>query len=137
VIATDGEIGTVSRLLFRRPSWRIHICVDVEPGSKANVVLAISAVEQPDWTKRKILVRSKKEQVRDSLMSIPKSRSLASKKLRWRKTGEDGLLGIHPLGGRSFMRPEGTPCPHQRGPGISAARTYLIMRFGHRREIGA
>jgi uncharacterized protein YrrD len=68
VIAADGEIGTVSNFLFDGLSWRIHyLVVDVGTWFKRrDVVLAISAVEQPDWTKRTILVRSTKEQVRDS-----------------------------------------------------------------------
>ena len=68
VIAADGEIGTVSNFLFDGLSWRIHyLVVDVGTWFKRrDVVLAISAVEQPDREKRTIHVRLTKEQVRDS-----------------------------------------------------------------------
>jgi len=68
VIAADGEIGTVSNFLFDGLSWRIHyLVVDVRTWLKRrDAVLAISAVERPDWTKRTILVRLTKGQVRDS-----------------------------------------------------------------------
>jgi hypothetical protein len=68
VIATDGEIGTVRNFLFDGLSWTIHyLVVDVGTWFKRrDVVLAISAVEQPDREKRTINVRLTREQVRDS-----------------------------------------------------------------------
>jgi uncharacterized protein YrrD len=120
VIATDGEIGTVRNFLFDGLSWRIHyLVVDVGTWFKRrDVVLAISAVEQPDWTKRTILVRLSKEQVRDSPnVDTEKAGFSPARNCDGGILGEDGLLGIHPFGGRSFNsdRKE-VPCPHQRGP---------------------
>jgi hypothetical protein len=68
VIAADGEIGTVRNFLFDGLSWTIHyLVVDVGTWFKRrDVVLAISAVEQPDREKRTINARLTKEQVRDS-----------------------------------------------------------------------
>jgi hypothetical protein len=68
VMATDGEIGTVRNFLFDGLSWTIHyLVVDVGTWFKRrDVVLAISAVEQPDREKRTINVRLTREQVRDS-----------------------------------------------------------------------
>jgi hypothetical protein len=68
VIASDGEIGTVRNFLFDGLSWTIHyLVVDVGTWFKRrDVVLAISAVEQPDREKRTIHVRLTREQVRDS-----------------------------------------------------------------------
>jgi len=68
VVATDGEIGTVRNFLFDGLSWTIHyLVVDVGTWFKRrDVVLAISAVEQPDREKRTINVRLTREQVRDS-----------------------------------------------------------------------
>jgi len=68
VVATDGEIGTVRNFLFDGLSWTIHYLV-VGVGTwfkRRDVVLAISAVEQPDREKRTINVRLTREQVRDS-----------------------------------------------------------------------
>jgi uncharacterized protein YrrD len=68
VVATDGEIGTVRNFLFDGLSWTIHyLVVDVGTWFKRrDVVVAISAVEQPDREKRTINVRLTREQVRDS-----------------------------------------------------------------------
>ena len=68
VIASNGEIGTVRNFLFDDISWTIHyLVVDVGAWFKRrDVVLAISAVEQPDREKRTINVRLTREQVRDS-----------------------------------------------------------------------
>jgi len=68
VIATDGEIGNVRTLLFDDLSWTIqYLVVDVGTWFKRrDVVLPITAVEQPDREKRTINVRLTREQVRDS-----------------------------------------------------------------------
>jgi uncharacterized protein YrrD len=68
VLATDGEIGTVRDFLFDDVSWMIsYVVVDVGNWfNRQYVVLAISAVEQPDRTKKIFHVRLTKEQVRDS-----------------------------------------------------------------------
>jgi uncharacterized protein YrrD len=68
VIATDGEIGTVRNFLFDDESWKIrYLVVDVGNWLKRrDVVLAISAVEKPDWAHKTFHVRLAREQVRNS-----------------------------------------------------------------------
>jgi uncharacterized protein YrrD len=68
VIATDGEMGRVSDFLFDDQSWMIRYLA-VEVGSWLNrraVLLAITALEQPDWVRKTFRVNLMKEQVRDS-----------------------------------------------------------------------
>ena len=68
VIATDGEMGSVRNFLFDGQSWTIrHLVVDVGSWlSRRAVVLAITAVEKPDWAKKTFHVHLTKEQVRNS-----------------------------------------------------------------------
>src|SRR5512137_1433454 len=68
VIASDGEMGSVRNFLFDDLSWTVHFLV-VDVGSWLSwraAVLAISAVEQPDWSKKTLHVHLTKEQVRNS-----------------------------------------------------------------------
>jgi sporulation protein YlmC with PRC-barrel domain len=68
VLATDGEIGSVRDFLFDDESWGVRYLV-VDVGNwlkKRDVILAITAVEQPDWTKKTFHVRLAKDQVRNS-----------------------------------------------------------------------
>jgi len=119
VIASDGEIGTVSNFLFDGLSWRIHyLVVDVEPGSngetwfsqfqQSNSLIGRRERSLSAWRKTKCAIAP---------MSIPKSPFLASKKLRWRNTGGRWPIGYPPTLRRSFNsdRKE-IPCPHQRRP---------------------
>ncbi len=68
VHATDGEIGTVRNFLFDDQSWTLrYLVVDVGHFlNRQEVVLSISAVEQPDWANRSFQVNYTKEQVRKS-----------------------------------------------------------------------
>lgn len=68
VMATDGEMGSVRTLLFDDRSWAIcYLVVDVGTWLKSRaVVLPITALEPPDWSKRIFNVRLTKDQVRDS-----------------------------------------------------------------------
>ncbi|HLK47533.1 MAG TPA: hypothetical protein VKT49_05330 [Bryobacteraceae bacterium] len=64
--ATDGMIGSVSNFFFDDLSWTVRYVV-VDTGNwlaRRNVLLAIPAIEQPDWEKRVVSVRLTKEQVR-------------------------------------------------------------------------
>lgn len=68
VSATDGEIGAIQNFLFDDRTWRIRYLVVglhnwLQPRA---VVLAIEAVEQPDWAKRSFRAKLTKEQVRNS-----------------------------------------------------------------------
>jgi len=68
VIATDGALGSIRNFLFDDQSWKIR-CLVVDAGSwlaRRAVVLAITAVEQPDWVKRIFRVHLTKEQLRHS-----------------------------------------------------------------------
>jgi uncharacterized protein YrrD len=68
VIATDGVMGSVSDFLFDDQSWMIrYLAVDVGSWlSRRAVLLAITALEQPDWSKKTFRVNLMKEQVRNS-----------------------------------------------------------------------
>jgi len=68
VHSTDGEIGSVRNFLFDDSTWEIRYLV-INVGSwleRRDVVLAISAVEQPNREKKTFNVRMTKDQVRDS-----------------------------------------------------------------------
>ena len=68
VIAMDGEMGSVSDFLFDDQSWMIRYLA-VEVGSWLNrraVLLAITALEQPDWSRKTFRVNLMQEQVRNS-----------------------------------------------------------------------
>jgi sporulation protein YlmC with PRC-barrel domain len=68
VHSTDGEIGSVRNFLFDDSTWEIRYLV-VNVGSwleRRDVVLAISAVEQPNRENKTFNVRMTKDQVRDS-----------------------------------------------------------------------
>jgi uncharacterized protein YrrD len=68
VIATDGEMGSIRNFLFDDQSWMIrYVVVDVGGWlTRRAVVLAITAVEHPDWVKKTFQVHLTKEQVRHS-----------------------------------------------------------------------
>ncbi|HEY1755295.1 MAG TPA: PRC-barrel domain-containing protein [Bryobacteraceae bacterium] len=68
VLATDGEIGRVCNFLFDDQSWTIrYLVVDVRKWlDRHDVLLAISAVELPDWDKKAFPVHLTKDQVRRS-----------------------------------------------------------------------
>ena len=68
VIATDGEIGRVRNFFFDDQTWTIRYLV-VEVGnwlSRRDVLISITAIDQPDWQKKIFRVRLTKEQVRHS-----------------------------------------------------------------------
>jgi uncharacterized protein YrrD len=68
VIATDGEIGKVTDFLFNDQSWKIdYLVVDVRRWLiRRDVVLAVAAVNEPDWSKNVFQLQLTTEQVRDS-----------------------------------------------------------------------
>ena len=68
VTATDGDIGAVRNFLFDDQTWTIrHLAVDVRSWlNRRDVVLPITAVEQPDWVNKTVHVKLTKEQVRNS-----------------------------------------------------------------------
>jgi hypothetical protein len=68
VIATGGEIGHVCNFLFDDQSWMIrYAVVDVRTWlSRHDVLIAVAAMDQPDWTKKTFRVHLTKEQVRHS-----------------------------------------------------------------------
>jgi hypothetical protein len=66
VIATDGEIGKVRNFLFDDQTWTVrYLVVDVRSWlSRRAVVIAVTAVEQPDWAKKAFHVHLTRDQVR-------------------------------------------------------------------------
>ena len=68
VTATDGETGVVRNFLFDDQSWTVrYLVVDVSNWLKRQpVVLAIAAVERPDWGRKTFDVRLTKDQMRNS-----------------------------------------------------------------------
>jgi len=68
VHATDGEIGKVRNFLFDDQSWRIRYLV-VAVGSwfsRRDAIIAVTAVEQPDWENKIFRTRLTRDQVRHS-----------------------------------------------------------------------
>jgi len=68
VIATDGEMGKVCNFLFDDQSWTVrYLVVDVRTLLiRHDVLLAITAVDPPDWNKKSIRAGLTKAQVRHS-----------------------------------------------------------------------
>jgi hypothetical protein len=109
VMATDGEMGSVRNFLFDDRSWTIRYLV-VEVGSwlkRRPVVVAITAVEPPDWAKKTLHVRLTKEQVRHSPdinteKSVSRQEEIAMKEYfgwpAYWEGGEFGLLASIPPG---------------------------------------
>ena len=68
IIATDGEMGSIRNFLFDDQSWTIRYLV-VDVGSwliRRAVVLAITAVEQPDWANKTCCAHLTRVQMQDS-----------------------------------------------------------------------
>ncbi len=68
VLATDGEFGIVSDILFDDSLWTVRYLV-VDTGdwhSGKNVLIATSALEQPDWAASIFPVKLTKQQVQTS-----------------------------------------------------------------------
>lgn len=68
VMATDGEIGKVRNFLFDDQSWAIrYLVVNVRSWlSRKDVVISVSAIDQPDWNAQAFRTQLTKEQVRQS-----------------------------------------------------------------------
>lgn len=66
--AMDGEIGSVSNFFFDDLTWRVrYLVVDTwKHLARRYVLIAASAVDQPDWERHVFPVRLTKKQVRDS-----------------------------------------------------------------------
>jgi hypothetical protein len=67
VIATDGEIGRICNFLFDDELWKIRYCV-VDVGhwlARREVLLSMSAIDQPDWKTKTLRARLTKEQLRN------------------------------------------------------------------------
>ena len=68
IVATDGEIGSVTNFLFEDVSWRIAYLV-TETGAWFNrhqVLLAPNVIGRPDWNARVFPVFLTKDQVKNS-----------------------------------------------------------------------
>jgi hypothetical protein len=67
MIATDGGIGRICNFLFDDQSWKIRYCV-VDVGhwlTRREVVISVSAIDQPDWKTKTLRARLTKEQLRN------------------------------------------------------------------------
>jgi len=67
MIATDGEIGRICNFLFDDESWKIRYCV-VDVGhwlARREVLISMSAIDQPDWKTKTLRARLTKEQLRN------------------------------------------------------------------------
>ena len=99
MIATDGEIGKVRDVLFDDESWRIrYLTVDVGNWlNRKDVLISVSAVDQPDWIGNKVTVALTKDQVRhspevDSTKPVSRQQEIAMKEYfgwpaYWEATG--------------------------------------------------
>jgi uncharacterized protein YrrD len=68
VNATDGEIGVVTNFLFDEQTWMIRYIV-VKVGnwfSRHDVVIAVTAIDVPDWANKTFRAHLTREQVRNS-----------------------------------------------------------------------
>lgn len=67
-LATDGETGHVRDFLLDDQTWKVRYLV-VDVGSwlhRHEVVLPITALEAPDWEKKRCHVRLSRQQIHDS-----------------------------------------------------------------------
>jgi len=68
MIATDGGIGRICNFLFDDELWKIRYCV-VDVGhwlARREVLISMSAIDQPDWKTKTLRARLTKEQLRNS-----------------------------------------------------------------------
>jgi hypothetical protein len=66
MIAIDGELGRICNFLFDDQSWKIrYLVVDVGHWlTRREVVISVSAIDQPDWKTKTLRARLTKEQLR-------------------------------------------------------------------------
>ena len=68
MIATDGGIGRICNFLFDDELWKIRYCV-VDVGHwlarTREVLISMSAIDQPDWKTKTLRARLTKEQLRN------------------------------------------------------------------------
>ena len=136
VIATDGEMGSIRNFLFDDQSWTIRYLV-VDVGSwltRRAVVLAITAVEQPDWVKKTFHVHLTKEQVRnspdvDTEKPVSRQQEIAMQEyFGWPIYWADSELG--PV---SSLRPAGnTRCTPRRTRISAVPGTWRVTKCGPR-----
>jgi uncharacterized protein YrrD len=120
VIATDGALGTVRNFLFDDQSWTIrYLVVDVGSWLKRRAVLvAITAVQQPDWNEKRFHVHLTKQQVRDSPdvdteKPVSRQQEIAMKEhfgwLAYWEHGQFDLLATMPAGREFPVRAKQDP----------------------------
>jgi hypothetical protein len=65
IIATDGETGSIRNFLFDDQSWKVrYLVVDVGNWLKRHdVVIPVTALEQPDWTNKTFRAHLMKKQM--------------------------------------------------------------------------
>jgi sporulation protein YlmC with PRC-barrel domain len=100
IVATDGQLGSVSDFLFDDDSWRVRWLV-VDTGnwlSGRKVLLPPSALGHPDPEKREFSVRLTMQQVKDS-PDIASDRPVS----RQEETNIYGYYGWRPYWGSGFF----------------------------------
>jgi hypothetical protein len=121
VYATDGEIGKVSNFLFDDRSWKIqYLVVDVGNWlSRRDVIIDVSAMEQPDWENRILRTRLTRDQVRhspdvDSKKPVSRQQEIALRKYYgWPDLHGSSFPSIPLPAGREFPV-QGEEDPHLR-----------------------
>jgi sporulation protein YlmC with PRC-barrel domain len=143
VMAVDGGIGTVRNCIFDDQSWDIRYLV-VDVGSwlaRSDVVIALSAVDQPDWDRKTLRVNLTKEQVWnspdvDSKKPVSRQQEIAMREyFKWPAYWENGGYAEFPAvsipAGREF------PVHTQEDPHLRSAEAvtgYAV--WGEDGEVG-
>jgi hypothetical protein len=115
VTAIDGEIGKVRNFFFDDHLWKVRYLV-VDVGSwltRRDVLISVSAVDQPDWDSKTFRTRLTKEQVRhspdvDSTKPVSRQEEIAMNKyFGWPAYWDGGAYGELPRvsvpTGREFL----------------------------------
>ena len=124
LIATDGEIGKVRNFLFDDRSWKIrYLVVDVGGWlTRRDVVLSVSVIDQPDWTRKTFGVHLTREQIRhspdvDSQKPVSRQQEIAMKQYygwpAYWENPETDFLSSAIVAGRNFPVGAGED-PHLR-----------------------
>jgi uncharacterized protein YrrD len=113
VEASDGEIGRISDFLFEDQSWTTrYVAVDVRHWlARRDVLIAVSALDCPNWTGKTFPCHLTKDQVRhspdiDSKKPVSRQQEIAMREFyKWPAYWSDRNLGAFPIpviAGRQF-----------------------------------
>lgn len=128
VIATDGKIGAVGDFLFDDQSWTVrYIVVNVESWlSRHHVLIAVTALSEPDWKRKVFSVNLTQDEVRrcpdvSSKKSVSRQQQFAMSEYyglpRYWQTGANPEMFMGPVpAGREFPVSKDED-PHLRSAG--------------------